>query len=194
MSGDQNFNEQLLLAALKFDSHEAFSLIFRRYYTDLVLFAGTFFVSQADCEDIVQNAFYKIWKERKTLDITSSLKSYLFKLVQNQCLDELRHKKVKLAYETEAHKQILALSPYDYMLHAELKNKYDDIIAQMPSAEREAFLLSRVEQLKYAEIAIKLNVSVRTVEVRISNALKFLKLNLRNFLSIVMLLLSQNFN
>ncbi|MCM1449145.1 MAG: RNA polymerase sigma-70 factor [Clostridiales bacterium] len=194
MSGDQNFNEQLLLAALKFDSHEAFSLIFRRYYTDLVLFAGSFFVSQADCEDIVQNVFYKIWKERKTLDITRSLKSYLFKLVQNQCLDELRHKKVKLAYETYAHKQILALSPHDYILHAELKNKYDDIIAKMPSAEREAFLLSRVEQLKYAEIAIKLNVSVRTVEVRISNALKFLKLNLKNFLSIVMLLLSQNFN
>ena len=64
----------------------------------------------------------------------------------------------------------------------------------MPSTEREAFLLNRVEQLKYAEIAIRLNVSVRTVEVRISKALKFLKLNLSNFLSIVTLGLAQNVN
>lgn len=190
MTSDKNINESILLAALKLDSQEAFSLIFRRYYTDLVLFAGTFFSNQSDCEDIIQNVFYKIWKERKTLDITNSLRAYLFTLVKHQCLDELRHRKVKVAYETDAHRQILELSPYDYLLHTDLRKNLDSSLAKMPTTEREALLMSRVDELKYSEIAKKLNVSVRTVEVRISKALKFLKNDLKEFLSIITLLVS----
>lgn len=189
MISTENINEQILLAALKYDSQEAFSLIFRRYYTELVLFAGTFFLNQNDCEDIIQNVFYKIWKERQSLEVTHSLKAYLFTLVKNQCLDELRHRKVRLAYETDAHLQILELSPYDYILYSDLRKNLDSSLAKMPTAEREALLMSRVDKLKYSDIAKKLNVSVRTVEVRISKALKFLKNDLKEFLTLIAVML-----
>lgn len=85
-------NETLLLAALKMDSHEAFVQIFRRYYPDLVFFVSRFIPDMETCEDIVQEAFIKIWANRKFLEIRTSLKTYLVSLVQNLALNEIKHR------------------------------------------------------------------------------------------------------
>lgn len=126
-------------------------------------------------EDIVQNVFTRIWTERKELDIRTSLKSYLLKGVQNFCLDELRCRNVRLRYETESRRHILALSPEEYYLYSELRDEINNAIASLSPAERETLFLSRFENLKYKEIADRLGVSVRTVETRISKALKLIK-------------------
>lgn len=86
--------ESLLLKLIKRGDALAFSHLFMTYHKDLVLFAGTFQLSQSDCEDIVQTLFLKLWNEREQLTIKTSLTSYLLKAVKNSCLDEIRHQAV----------------------------------------------------------------------------------------------------
>ena len=186
-NAERKLNDQFLLAAVKMDSHEAFCKIFRSYYSSLVMYAGQFSSSRSQCEDIVQTVFAHIWADRKTLDIRQSLKSYLIRLVHNQCLDEIRHKKVKLQYESNLHIELLSLSPEDECLFNELSERLEGAIASLPPNDREALLMHRRQHLKYAEIAARLGVSQRTVEDRIGRALRALRLALADLLSIAII-------
>ena len=179
----------LLVAALKIDSHEAFVQIFRHYYPDLVMFASRFILDRETCEDIVQEAFMKIWSNRKILEIRTTLRTYLIHLVQNLALNELKHRKVKTLYQDKNHEMILALSTEEHMFYTELSSAVDTLLANLDPAERETYVMSRVQRLKYTEIAQRLNISVRTVEVRISKAVSYLQRNLSTFRSIFLLIL-----
>ena len=134
-------------------------------------------------EDIVQNIFLKLWNDRKTLEIENSLKSYLLKAVRNYCLDELRHRRIideHVAYELKSG-SIDIDTTENYILYSDLCRQLKNALEQLPPQEREVFEMSRLENIKYQEIANRLNISVRTVEVRISKALKQLRILLKDF-------------
>ena len=174
--------EYFVLSALKQDSKEAFSLLFQTYYTDLVLFCGNFIKDKDSCEDIVQSIFLKLWNDRKNIQIEISLKSYLLKAVRNSCLDEFRHIEIVRQYETEFGSS--ALDNYDtenYILYSDLYAHLSRALEKIPDLYKEAFVLNRFEGLKYREIAEKLNVSERTVEVRVSKTLYLLRKQLKDF-------------
>lgn len=177
------FNDRLLVMALKQNDHQSFTRIFYAYYKNLVLFGGTYIPEKAVCEDIVQNIFLKLWNDRKTLEIENSLKSYLLKAVRNNCLDELRHRKIideHVAYELKS-ACMDANETENYVLYSDLCQQLKKALAHLPPAEREVFQMSRLENIKYQEISDRLNISVRTVEVRISKALKQLRILLKDF-------------
>lgn len=174
-------NETLLLAALKMDSHEAFVQIFRRYYPDLVFFVSRFIPDMETCEDIVQEAFIKIWANRKFLEIRTSLKTYLVSLVQNLALNEIKHRKVKTLYRNMYHEMIMSLPADEHILYTELNDAVENLFSQLDPEELETYMLSRSHHLKYTEIAKKLNISVRTVEARISKTIRFLQSNLKDY-------------
>lgn len=184
--------EYFVLSALKQDSKEAFSLLFQTYYTDLVLFGGNFLKDKTSCEDIVQSIFLKLWNDRKSIQIETSLKSYLLKAVRNSCLDEFRHLEIVRQYESGY--ENTTLDSYDtenYVLYSDLHDHLYRALDQVPELYREAFELNRFEGLKYREIAQKLNVSERTVEVRVSKTLELLRKYLKDFF---LLLLSIGFH
>lgn len=184
--------EYFVLSALKQDSKEAFSLLFQTYYTDLVLFGGNFLKDRTSCEDIVQSIFLKLWNDRKSIQIETSLKSYLLKAVRNSCLDEFRHLEIVRQYESGY--ENTTLDSYDtesYVLYSDLHDHLFRALDQVPELYREAFELNRFEGLKYREIAEKLNVSERTVEVRVSKTLELLRKYLKDFF---LLLLSIGFH
>ena len=162
-------NETLLLAALKLDSHEAFLQIFRKYYPDLVLFASRFILDSETCEDIVQEAFIKIWTNRKILEIRTSLRN------------EIKHRKVRTLYQDTYHEMILALPADEHIFYTELNDAMQKLLSQLDPEVLETYSLSRTHHLKYTEIAEKLNISVRTVEARVSKAVKFLQKNLKGY-------------
>jgi RNA polymerase sigma-70 factor, ECF subfamily len=176
--------EQLLTEKLKSGDADSFSYIFSAYYKDLVFFAYSFTHELPVAEDIVQDTFVKLWDDHENLNVTVSLKSILLKTIQNKCIDWHRHKKIINNHSN----YIIDNSPlfeYDtdnYILRSELEGKIDKAIASLPEKFKEAFELNRFEGLKYHEIAVKLNVSIRTVEVRISNALELLRKSLVDFL------------
>lgn len=184
--------EYFVLSALKQDSQEAFSLLFRTYYTDLVLFCGNFIKDKSACEDIVQSIFLKLWNDRKIIQIETSLKSYLLKSVRNSCFDAFRHQEIVRQYESEYENSVLdCYDTENYMLYSDLYDHLHQALEQVPEQYREAFEMNRFEGLKYREIAMKLNVSERTVEVRVSKTLEILRKQLKDFF---MLLLSIGFH
>lgn len=178
--------EDYLLDALKQGSHEAFSLLFRTYYVDLVLFCGNFIRDKGTCEDIVQSLFLKLWNDRKEVKIETSLKSYLLRAVRNSCLDEFRHTEIVRQYETEKEESVLeSYDTENYVLYSDLHDHLSRALTQIPDVCREAFELNRFNGLKYKEIALKLQVSERTVEVRVSKALELLRKHLKDFILLI---------
>lgn len=178
-----NMEELHLLKDLKQGDKEAFSLLFRMYYKDLVLFGGTFLPDRLLCEDIVQSVFLKVWKDRGLLDIKTSLKSYLLKAVRNNCLDELRHREVRREHESYVLSTpgLEEVDTENYILYSDLSGHLQKALRKLPEACRIAFEMNRFEGLKYKEIAVRLQVSERTVEVRVGKALELLRIYLKEF-------------
>jgi len=176
--------ENALLARMKNDDENAFSFLFSFYYTDLVMFANIYLKDKDISEELVQDVFVKLWEERQSITITSSLKSYLLKSVQNKSLDWIRHLKIRQQHnqETISSAALFDFDTENYVLYSELENRIEKIIEQLPVEIAEAYNLNRIEGLKYHEIAEKLNVSQRTVEVRIGKALQILRIELKDYL------------
>lgn len=182
--------EQNLISRLKQGDEKAFTLLFRKYYTDLVFFAVSYIPEKEVCEDIVQNVFVNIWGKRAQLKITTSLKSFLLRSVANGCLDEIRRRKTVLNYETalDFNESIDNLDTENYILHSELSVLVDKAIRKLPKRYRETFEMSRSQGMKYKEIASKLNISERTVQDRIAKTLDMLRTVLKDFLSFLLFL------
>ncbi|MCH3984780.1 MAG: RNA polymerase sigma-70 factor [Prevotella sp.] len=185
-----NNEEQFLLNELNKGNKDVFSLLFEKYYKDLVLFAGNILQDKECCEDIVQNIFVKLWENRKTLMIETSLKSFLLTSVKNGCLDELRHRKTVKDHETYvSHSGWTDMNTEDYVLYSNLKSHLDEALIKLPEVCREAFAMNRFEGLKYKEISEKLGVSERTVEVRIGKAIGLLRIYLKDFLIVIFIII-----
>lgn len=179
MKSRVNISEDLILfKAVKSGSTRSFALLFDKYYRDLVLYCGTFLQDLPVCEDIVQNIFLKLWETRSDTEINTSFKGYLVRCARNMCMDELRHRKVKSEY-LNSEVSLLCNDGDDhadnYILYSELYSSLAEAVRNLPEKEKEAFEMSRIDDLKYRQIAEILGVSQRTVEVRISKALKILK-------------------
>ena len=116
--------------------------------------------------------------------------------VRNRCLNYLRdHQKFSDAIlESEDHYIKSNYKQPDRLIEEELKNKISSSIDELPVKCREVFLLSRYENLKYQEIADRLNISVKTVETQMSKALQHLRIRLAEFMMILLILLIRYFD
>jgi len=176
--------EQLLIKKLKTGDPDAFSDIFSAYYKDLVMFAFSFTKELSNAEEIVQETFVKLWEDHEKLDVKVSLKSLLLKSVQNRFIDWHRHKKIINNHSSYVlnNSSLFDFETDNYVLRSELEGSIEKAIANLPDKFKEAYEMNRFGGLKYQEIAKKLNVSVRTVEVRISKALELLRKDMKAFL------------
>jgi RNA polymerase sigma-70 factor (ECF subfamily) len=176
--------DRLLLEKVKKGDTNAFSLIFTAYYRDLSIFACHFTNSTDIAEEIVQDIFVLFWGNRTSLQITTSLKSYLLKTVQNRCFDWKRHQKVRDNYSEKilANSAVSENDTENYILYSELENRIEQALGELPNEYAVAFRMNRYEGLTYPEIAEKAGVSVRTIEVRMGKALQILREKLKEFL------------
>jgi len=164
--------------------------LFRRYYGNLCRFAYRSIHSRDDVEDIVEGVFEKVWLNRDKLNSIQSVKSYLFKAVQNQAIDFLRSKENKhVVFSERTHSEkemslevISCSDPFQDMTERDLAAAVAEAIENLPNKCKRVFTMNRQDSLKYSEIADVLNISERTVENQIVRALKHLKKELRDFL------------
>lgn len=182
--------EKILLEKLSESDNSSYSIIFTTYYSDLVQFAGTFILDLDTCEELVQDAFVYFWENRQSLKIQTSLKSYLLKMVQNRCIDWLRHLKIQDQYNVYAdhHLRLMENNTENYILYSELKANLEKALDSLPPEIALAFRLNRQEGLTQHEIAECQNVSVRTIEVRIGKALILLREQLKDYLPTILFL------
>jgi RNA polymerase sigma-70 factor (ECF subfamily) len=145
--------------------------------------------------EIVQDAFITLWEKRTTIDISRPVKSYLTTMIHNKCQNWLRDNK-KFNTDLLEIENLLELSEVvnvDYLIHEELSAAIQRAIDDLPEKCREIFLLNRYENLKYNEIATKLDISQKTVEAQMSKALQHMRIRLSEYLpvSLVLVILSE---
>mgnify|MGYP001255439708 CR=1 FL=1 len=131
--------------------------------------------------------FLKLWQQREQIHIETNLKSYLFRAVHNQCLNILNHEKIKRKHQKYIQHQgePTVESGVQQLVANELKNKISMAIHKIPEKCYAVFHLSRHEGLSYQQIATQLNISIKTVENHISKALKILRVELKEYLPII---------
>lgn len=187
MTGGNNQEDNLLLHAIQQGSKSAFNEIFRKYYPMLCAYSNRF-VCLEDAEEIVQDVMVWLWRNCEIVLIESSLSSYLFKVVYHRTINKMIRNESKqraetLFYEKTKNNHI----DIDYCLIKELITHVEKAVAALPESYNEAFTMHRFLGMSYKDIAIKLNVSVKTIDYRIGRALKLLRKELMDFLPFLIL-------
>jgi len=125
--------------------------------------------------DVAQETFMKLWEKMPKL-INGNMKALLYKIAGDILVSHLRKRKVVIKYTSRVELSELSESPYDLMRYKELLKNYELALENLPEKQRTVFLLSRMDGMKYFEIADYLGVSLKAVEKRMKNALDYLKI------------------
>ena len=174
--------------SIRITPNDRFESIFRDYFGPLCGFSSKFVGDLPTAKDIVHEAYLSLWEKFNTLPEDTNYKSYLYTAVRNRSLNYLRDKK--------QHADVTELSVMGDsnvaagLIEIELAEQIEATLNQLPEKCREVFELSRIEGLKYREIADRLNISVKTVENQMSKALKIMRVGLVDFINILLILFS----
>lgn len=168
----------------------AFEKLFKTHYSPLCRFAYHYLSDKDVAEEVVQSTFIGFWEKKERIQIDASLKSYLYRSVRNACLNELKRLKVRKVHaegvlvEGEGH----SLAADHEVIKDELEAKIQEAIQGLPEQCRLIFRMSRMEELKYQEIADALQISIKTVENQMGKALKLMRLRLKDYLPLITIL------
>lgn len=169
--------DSLFVRVVEGDDYAAFEKIFKGNYKSLCAFASQIVRSRELAEEIVDDVFYSLWKNRKKIQINTSFRPYLLTSVRNKSLDCLR----KMKHEKRSDLETAATIPceqsiaHETLAYEELNQRIETAIAKLPKQCRIIFLMNRDQDLKYKEIAERLNISIKTVDTQMGRALKYLR-------------------
>jgi len=163
-------------------------MLFKMHYSSLCSYANHFLKDQDASEEVVQEVMFKIWTNRDSLLINTSIQSYLFRAVRNGCMNVLKHMDIREEYRTFREREIQdsLRSHEDELIKSELEQRIRAAIDGLPLERRKVFIMSRYDGLTYPQIAEKLNISVKTVENQIGKALKTLREELAEYLPLLL--------
>ena len=188
-------NDQLHIGAANSDCFTGdtdfdFDTIYTSCYKGLVAYA-TRYVDIEEAQNIVQDTMMWLWDNKQTIIPGKSINALLMRIVRNKALNNVKHNTVL----SRVHKQIEASlreqfeSP-DLYMSVELAELLEKALKSLPDNLRETFILSRVERLSYKDIAERLGISVKAVDNRLSRTMKILKQELKDYLPVLLFLLS----
>jgi RNA polymerase sigma-70 factor (ECF subfamily) len=192
-NGAMEWNESVQEELLTTGNEQVFEEVFKTHFKNLHAYACTILKDASDAEEMVQQVFYKLWERKTGLDIHTSIKAYLYRSVHNECMNHIKHQKVKAVHQQysmlQEKLQVEKNDPAQQLTGNELEKKIFAALNDLPEQCRTIFQMSRFESLKYQEIAFQLGLSVKTVEAQMGKALKRLRLKLVEYLPVFMPLL-----
>lgn len=180
-----------LIQKLKQGDENTYISLFKDYYSSLCAYSRRYVGRKDIAEEIVSETFFKIWENRKKLEIHTSIKSYLFQAVANNSLHHLRklkkEEKIEDYFSSSENENIGFTEISENMteqslLMQELTARIEDAINQLPPQQQTAFRLKRYEGKKNKEIAEEMGIAVKTVEMHLSKAMVSLRNNLKDYL------------
>ena len=182
-------NEETLIQRLIIGDQTAFELLFRFYYPGLVVFASQIILDSDEAEELVQDFFVKVWVNRQVIKCSDTLRSYFFTSVKNRALNFLKKQKITSKVRDDIREMVEKdwLYQPDIFFESEIQSRIDRAFKKLPPRTAEIFTLSRFKGLSNDQIAEQLSISKRTVETQISNALKFLREELEEYLYLLWL-------
>ncbi|WP_170827478.1 RNA polymerase sigma-70 factor [Roseivirga sp. 4D4] len=176
-------------------SEKAFEEVFQAYFKVLTVFSKKFVQDLSVAEDLVQEVLLKLYENRRSIQFHTSLKAFLFQSVRNKSIDYLRSLKSK----SDHHDQFKLLSVAesadwnDTMEQSELEERIAKAISVLPDQCQLIFKMSRFDGKRNQEIAEELDISKRTVETQVSNALKRLRKDVLPYVNLLIIILSRLF-
>lgn len=188
----QTTDERFLLSAIQNGDLKAYGILFRRYYPMLCAYA-TRFVELKDAEEIVQDVMLWLWETRQTQTFETSLSQYLFRTVYHRAINQIVRHQSQLRADTLFYENMQEmLQDTDFYQLEELQKRIKEAVEALPPTYREAFVMHRFENKSYKDIAEILQVSSKTVDYRIQQALKQLRITLKDYLPLILLLLHRD--
>jgi RNA polymerase sigma-70 factor (ECF subfamily) len=169
-------DDALLVQRLQAGDEGAYDAVFRTWYPTLVRVAGALVQDTDVAEEVAQEVMLELWRRKQVLDRDVSLKAYLLRSVRNRALNRIRHLRVRR--DTESDVEALYDAPVaadQPVIAQELSDALAVAMRDLPPRCREIFELSRVDGLKYGEIAETLGISPKTVEAQMGKALRILR-------------------
>lgn len=187
-----NLKEAEWIKEIRLGNLKAFDELFKCYYSPLCVYSADIINNRSNAEEIVQDVFLKFWNSRSSIEIKSSVKSYLYRMVHNQTLNFIRdnaqernNANISLDDLDSRAKLLNIHGSYDVLdellLH-QIEQELSDAIGNLPSQCRDIFCMARYQGNTYSEIATKLNVSVSTVKSQMLRAIDKLKTALESYL------------
>lgn len=176
-------SEKELIILLKNGDEKAFTTLYRLYWSKVYNFSRLYLSSITEVEEVVQEVFVKVWETRDFLRADDNFKGYLFIITRNLIFNQFRK-----SFNENAYKLTVLSAAMDYydmedeLSAADLKEFIKRMVGGLPPRQQEVFKMSRDEHLTYKEIATRLNISEKTVERHINEAIKFLKKNIMLYL------------
>ena len=181
-----DINDKNIFNDIARGNKKSFEILFKAYYSPLVVYAQNYLENFEEAEEIVQELFYNLWNKRNIIEINQSIKAYLYNAVRNNCYDYLKHQKVKQQYAKHVANTGNSKDQdnSNELISKETSQLILDAIEDLPEKTRHIFKLNRFEGLKYREIAEKLDISPKTVENQMGIALKKLRVSLDSLINI----------
>ncbi|MDO5969398.1 RNA polymerase sigma-70 factor [Flavivirga aquimarina] len=166
-------NDSILAKSIKKGNRKAFRILFERYYKKLLDYAVTYTHDLHEAEDIVQQTFITLWKNKLKINTEKSIKSYLYRITYNTYIDTYRKQKRRDAFFNELKEQVLRerITEDSEVLEKRI-TKLKNTIEKLPEQCKEILYLNKFEGLKYKEISEQLDISIKTVESHMYTAYK----------------------
>jgi RNA polymerase sigma-70 factor (ECF subfamily) len=188
-------NTNFDISGLKSGKKKAFEGIYLDFFDMLFYLAVGYTGNRERSRDLVQDAFMKLWERRTEISNETNIRNFLYTITKNSCLNYLREKEIiarnnrdYLIPELQYRQEALINFSDSYSDVESLFNLVEGAIDRLPEDVRTTFKLNRFENLTYKEIALKMDVSPKTVEARISKALKLLRSELKDYLPLIKIL------
>ncbi|PWJ42736.1 RNA polymerase sigma-70 factor [Sediminitomix flava] len=174
-------SEEVIIKKIQGGDRQMWEEVVKHYYPALLNFIVAMVKDRETAEELVQDIFVNFWVKREKINITTSLKAYLYRASRNHTLNYIKRRN----FEQDYQRSLLYTQKWhhneteDQFHFNELEKKLNQAIDTLPEKSKEIFLLSRFEGLTYKEIAETLDIPVRTVHYQIGNALKHIRSELK---------------
>ena len=164
--------DQEIFDRIRQNDAAAFRQLFDRHYRTLLGTAINVLKSQDQAQDIVQDTFFQVWKNRQRIEFHSSIEAYLKRAVINRCLNAIKQRKPFVDSETVVEEQQTFHSAIENLSLQELEVALKAALDKLPERCRLIFVMKRLEGMSQKEIAESLSISTKTVENQMTKAMK----------------------
>lgn len=179
---------------------QEFGQLFLKYRDRFIAIARSYVRDEVAAEDIVAESFTVFWDSRKEIDIATVPEAYILQMVKNRCINYLRDKANRLRIQQKMHEDsykaimaeigVLGKDELGLIFRSDIATIFKNLLDSIPESTRDIFLASRFENLTYNEIAEKYGVSPRKVKREIQHVLEIMRISLKDYLPLLLIVYS----